>query len=62
MDQPSGLAPQNLNYSGFWVTPIGLSEEHSRTLQDIDGNPPFSQPLLYITEICLQVFDEQRNA
>jgi len=44
--QPNGLAPQKLNWLGFWNTPIGLSEKHSPTLQDIDGDPPISQLLL----------------
>ena len=39
--------------------PNGLSDEHRGALRDIDGDPTSSQPPLQVTEICLQVFDEQ---
>jgi len=52
--------PKELNWSGFWDASTGLSEEHRGALRDIDGDPPFSQPPLQVTEICLQVSDNQR--
>ena len=47
--------PEELNWSGFRDAPTSLSEEH-RNYDD----PPFTQPPLQVTEIYLQVFDEQR--
>ena len=53
------LLPEELNWLGFRDAPTGLSEEHHCALRDA-GDPPFSQPPLYVAEICLQVADEQR--
>jgi hypothetical protein len=51
--------PEDLNWSGFRDAPTGLNEEHRGTLQDIDDYLPFTQPTIWVTEICLQLFDKQ---
>ena len=38
--------PEELYCSGFRDAPTGHSEEHGESLRDIDGDPPFTQPLL----------------
>jgi hypothetical protein len=43
---PLDWLPEELKWSGFRYAPTGLSEEEGRDLRDIDGDPPFSQPLL----------------
>jgi hypothetical protein len=52
--------PEELNWSGFRDAPTGLREVHCGALRDTDDNPRFAQPPLYVTEVCLQVYDEQR--
>jgi hypothetical protein len=47
--------PKELNRSRFWDAPTALSEEHCGALRDIDSDPPFSQPLLWVTEICQSI-------
>ena len=43
---PLDWLPEELKWSGFQDAPISLNEKEGRDLQDIDGDPPFSQPPL----------------
>ena len=43
--------PEELKWSGFWDGPTDLTEEHHGTRRDIVGDPPSSQPPLYVTEM-----------
>lgn len=51
---------EQLNWFGFWDAPTGFSEKRHGNIQDNESNPQFSQPPIYIAEICLQVADQQR--
>jgi hypothetical protein len=42
---------EDLNWSGFWNEPTGFCEQHCGTLQYIDSDPLFYQPLLLVAEI-----------
>ena len=50
---------EQLNWFGFWDAPTGLSEEHRGNIRDTESDPQFSQPPIYVAEICLQVADQQ---
>jgi len=47
--------------SGLRKAPTSLGEEHGGGFRDLDGDPPFIQPLLEVTELGFQVFNEQRR-
>jgi len=50
---PLDWFPEELNWSGFWDAPTGLSEEHRGKLGDIDDDPPFTQPPLEISSYLM---------
>jgi hypothetical protein len=53
--------PEQLCWSGLEETPSGPRENHGGAHQGVDCEPPFSEPPLEDTEVCLQVADEQRR-
>ena len=55
--RPFDWLPEELYCSWFRDAPVGLVEEHGGALRDINGDPPFTQPPLYVAKIGLQVFD-----
>jgi hypothetical protein len=57
--KPLDWLPEELIRSGFRDAFTGFSKEQRGALRDIDGDSPFSQPSLSVTEIRFQVFDEQ---
>jgi hypothetical protein len=57
---PKDWLTEELNWSRFVDSLAGLCEEHRGNFRDVDGDPPVSQPPLWVTEILLQVGDEQR--
>jgi hypothetical protein len=48
-------------WSGLNDAATGSREDHRGALRDVDGNSPYTQPPLKVTEIGLQVADEQRR-
>jgi hypothetical protein len=53
--------PEECYWSGLDEAPSGTREDYRGALSDINGDSPFTQPLLKITEVGHQVADEQRR-
>ena len=51
---------EQLNWFGFWDATTRLREQHRGKIRDVESDPQFSQPPIYVAEICLQVADQQR--
>jgi len=52
--------PEELNWSATLDETTGVSEEHCGVVPHFDGDLSFPQPLIYVSEIRLQVVEEQR--
>jgi len=53
--------PEECYWLGLNEAPSGTREDYRSALRDISGDSPFTQALLKIVEVILQVADEQRR-